>query len=172
MKSKLIRSITFFTVAIWMMTCLISCKKDFLKKSPITELSGDVLKTEADFTALLNSAYDPMQWQVYSGAQTHMFPVMWQDIRADNCLSQWAAYWTYGAPLDDLRNIKPNNTNIAAMWRKWYTAIARANTAIKFISNFNGFTNTGLKERLLAEAKFVRAFSYFELVKQIGRAHV
>ena len=168
MKSKLIRSITFFTVAIWMMTCLISCKKDFLKKSPITELSGDVLKTEADFTALLNSAYDPMQWQVYSGAQTHMFPVMWQDIRADNCLSQWAAYWTYGAPLDDLRNIKPNNTNIAAMWRKWYTAIARANTAIKFISNFNGFTNTGLKERLLAEAKFVRAFSYFELVKHFG----
>ena len=146
----------------------VSCKKDLLEKSPITELSGDVLKTEADFTALLNSAYNPLGWQVINGAQTHMYPVMWQDIRADNCLSQWAAYWTFGAPLDDLRNIKANNTNIAAMWKKWYTAIARANTAIKFITDFGGFTTAGLKERLLAEAKFVRAFSYFELVKNFG----
>ena len=145
-----------------------SCKKDFLDKSPITELSGNVLSTEQDFTALLNAAYDPIQWQVYSGPSTHMYPVMFQDIRADNCISQWASYWTFGAPFDDLRNIKPNNTNIAAMWRKWYTAIARANTATEFITKYNGFKNTGLKDRLLAEAKFVRAFSYFELVKMFG----
>jgi hypothetical protein len=168
MKNKLLIRIVFFTIAVWIMPSLISCKKNFLEKSPITELSGDVLKNETDFTALVNSAYDPMQWQVYNGAQTHMFPVMWQDIRADNCISQWAAYWTYGAVLDDLRNIKPNNTNISAMWRKWFTAIARANTAIKFVTDFNGFTTPGHKDRLLAEAKFVRAFSYFELVKHFG----
>lgn len=168
MKNKIIKQ-SKYIIAVLMVLCIFnSCKKDFLQKSPVTELSGNVLKTEADFTALLNSAYDPMQWQVYNGAQTHMYPVMWQDIRADNCLSQWASYWTYGAPLDDLRNIKSNNTNIAAMWKKWYTAVARANTAIKFITEFNGFTTPVLKDRLLAEAKFVRAFSYFELIKHFG----
>ena len=168
MKNKIIKHSLYTLATLLLLGVFSSCKKSLLEKSPITELSGDVIKTESDFTALLNSAYDPIQWQVYNGAQTHMLPVMWQDIRADNCLSQWAAYWTFGAVLDDLRNIKPNNTNITAMWQKWFTAVARANTAIKFITEFNGFTTTGLKDRLLAEAKFVRAFSYFELVKMFG----
>lgn len=168
MKKNIIKKAAYFLTVALILITVSSCKKDLLEKSPITELSGDVIKTEADFTALLNSSYDPLQWQVINGPQTHMYPVMWQDIRADNCLSQWAAYWTFGAPLDDLRNIKPNNTNITAMWRKWYTAIARANTAVKYVSDFNDFKTAGLKERLLAEAKFVRAFSYFELVKMFG----
>jgi hypothetical protein len=62
MKNKLLIRIVFFTIAVWIMPSLISCKKNFLEKSPITELSGDVLKNETDFTALVNSAYDPMQW--------------------------------------------------------------------------------------------------------------
>ena len=168
MKNKIFIKIRFIISLAFVLGMFSSCKKDFLDKSPITELSGNVLSTEQDFTALLNAAYDPMQWQVYSGPSTHMYPVMFQDIRADNCISQWASYWTFGAPFDDLRNLKPNNTNIAAMWRKWYTAIARANTATEFITKYDGFITTGLKDRLLAEAKFVRGFSYFELVKMFG----
>lgn len=168
MKNKIILKLRFIICLGLVLSTIISCKKDFLNKAPITELSGNVLSTEQDYTALLNASYDPMQWQVYNGPSTHMYPVMFQDIRADNCISQWASYWTFGVPFDDLRNIKPNNTNIAALWRKWFTAIARANTATDFIAKFNGFKTPGLKDRLLAEAKFVRAFSYFELVKMFG----
>ncbi|MEB0261572.1 MULTISPECIES: RagB/SusD family nutrient uptake outer membrane protein [unclassified Mucilaginibacter] len=170
MKNNIYKIGTTLIVSCLIACNIISCKKDtLLNKTPITSLDNTkALKTEADYTALLNSAYDPFQWQVYNGPQTHMFPVMWQDIRADNCISQWASYWTFGAVLDDLTKIQANNTNITAMWRKWYTAISRANTAINFISTYNGFTTPGLKERLLAEAKFVRAFSYFELVKHFG----
>ena len=91
--------------------CLLfaSCNKDaLLDKNPITSLnSTNALVTEADYTALTSSCYDPIQWQVINGAQTHIFPVMFQDIRADNCISQWASYWTYGAVFDDLRQIQP-----------------------------------------------------------------
>lgn len=146
-----------------------SCSKEkLLEKTPITELDNtQALKTEADYVALTNAAYDPLQWQVINGAQTHIYPVMFQDIRADNCLSQWASYWTFGAVFDDLSKIKPNNTNIAALWKKWYTAVARANAAMHFDSSF-AFTTSGLQQRLIGEAKFMRAFAYFELVKSFG----
>jgi len=140
-----------------------------LEKVPVTELVEETgIRTEADIIALTNAAYDATQWQVIQGAQTHMYPVMFQDIRADNCISQWASFWTFGLPFDDFSQIQPNNTNIAAMWRKWFTAIARANTAIEFVGSFDGFETPGLQERLDAEARFIRGFAYFELVKHFG----
>ena len=47
MKSKLLRRIIFFTVAIWMMTDLISCKKDFLKNNAasLTLQFSDIFRT-------------------------------------------------------------------------------------------------------------------------------
>ncbi len=147
-----------------------SCNKDaLLNKNPITSLnSTNALITESDYTALTSSCYDPIQWQVISGPQTHIFPVMFQDIRADNCLSQWASYWTNGAVFDDLRLIQSNNTNIAELWKKWFTAIARANAAMHSDSTFKGFVTDSLQARLIAEAKFVRAFAYFQLVINFG----
>lgn len=159
-------------VLVSILTCLIfsSCNKDaLLNKNPISSLnSTNALVTEADYIALTNSCYDPIQWQVISGAQTHIFPVMFQDIRADNCISQWASYWTYGAVFDDLRLIQPNNTNIAAMWQKWFTAVARSNAAMHSDSAFKGFVTQTLQARLIAEAKFIRAFAYFQLAINFG----
>lgn len=55
------------------------------------------------------------------------------------------------------------------LWARCYTAIARSNTALKYIPGIEdlGFT-TGEKERLIAQAKFFRAFNYFHLVKFYG----
>lgn len=171
MKSISFKKQHFLLVSI-VVLCLIftSCNKDeLLNKSPITSLnSTNALVTEADYTALTSACYDPIQWQVINGAQTHILPVMFQDIRADNCLSQWASYWTYGAVFDDLRLIESNNTNIAALWQKWFTAVARANAAMHSDSSFKGFVTDGLQARLIAEAKFVRAFAYFQLVISFG----
>ena len=80
-------------------------EEDLLDKAPITSLSSDnALQTEADMVALTNAAYDPLQWQVIQGAQTHMYPVMFQDIRADNCASQWASFWAASAPISSRRS--------------------------------------------------------------------
>jgi hypothetical protein len=148
---------------------LFSSCSDLLDKEPITELSsGNSLQTESDFVALTNSIYDPLQWQVINSPQTHHYPVMWQDIRADNCISQWASFWAAGAALDDFDLIRPNSPSVASLWQKWYTMISRANTAIEFINGFGGFETEGLQDRLIAEAKFMRAFAYFELMKMWG----
>lgn len=145
-----------------------SCSKsDLLDKTPITSLDNTkALVTESDYVALTNAVYDPLQWQENAALTT--FPVMFQDIRADNCVSQWASYWTYGTVFDDFTLIKPNNSTILGWWQKWYTVISRANTAIQFDSAFNGFITPGIQARLIAEAKFLRAFAYFQLVINFG----
>ena len=147
----------------------ISCSRDdLLEKTPVTGLSASTIESEGDIISLTNGVYDAIQTLATVGAETHMFPVMFQDIRADNCISQWASFWTFGIPFDDFSLIQPNNSNIAAMWGKWFTAIARANTAIDFAQNFKGFATDGLQDRLIAESQFIRALSYFELVKHFG----
>jgi len=143
-----------------------ACNKEkLLDKTPITSLDNTkALVREADYVALTSSAYEPFQWQV--GPYT-VFPVMFQDIRADNCVSQWASYWVPGGVYDQFP-IPPNDPSVLGYWQKWYTVISRANTAINFVKTFKGFTTTGLQERLIGEAEFVRAFAYFELVRNWG----
>jgi hypothetical protein len=159
------------TIIVMMVTCGItffstSCNKDaLLNKTPVTALDNTkALVTETEYTALTNAAYTPIHWQV--GNYT-TFPVMFQDIRADNCVSQWASYWVPGAVYDNFP-IPPNDPSNAGNWQKWYTVISRANTAINFVSSFKGFTTPGLQQRLIAEAGFLRAFAYFELVRNWG----
>ncbi|NBC02948.1 MAG: RagB/SusD family nutrient uptake outer membrane protein [Bacteroidetes bacterium] len=52
-------------------------------------------------------------------------------------------------------------------WTSCYDAISRANTAIKNIPNTEGLSDSEMNH-LLAEVRFLRAFSYFYLVKNFG----
>lgn len=52
-------------------------------------------------------------------------------------------------------------------WQYRYKGILRSNVAIEQIPNVT-FENENLKKRYIAEAKFLRAFHYFELVRNFG----
>lgn len=52
-------------------------------------------------------------------------------------------------------------------WRDAYDAISKANTAIKYTSGVEGIS-VSEENRLVAEAKFFRAFNYFALVRDFG----
>lgn len=57
--------------------------------------------------------------------------------------------------------------SLDAMWDNPYTSINRANTAIKYIPDTPGLSDTE-RATLIAEAKFFRAFNYFYLVRMFG----
>lgn len=57
--------------------------------------------------------------------------------------------------------------SIRAMWTKWYKSIGRASNAIVFTENY-GLTDTDYRDRLIGEAKFLRALNYFWLVRGWG----
>lgn len=67
--------------------------------------------------------------------------------------------------------ISPSNiaNQMNTLWANCYTAIARANTGLKYIPAIDDPTfESGEKEHLIAQAKFFRAFNYFHLVKFYG----
>lgn len=63
--------------------------------------------------------------------------------------------------------VEANNDRVALVWTQTYSAINRANIAIDNIPNITG-GNTALRERLVNEAKFIRALLYFNAVRLWG----
>lgn len=83
-------------------------------------------------------------------------------------------YYIQGTGTDNTRRdiahymVKPTNIWIADLWKYKYMGIDRANFAIEGIENMAGYEeDTSLKE-LVAQAKFLRAFLAFDLVKYWG----
>lgn len=57
--------------------------------------------------------------------------------------------------------------SLEAMWKRWYKTIGRATQAIEYTENY-GLTDAAYQNRLIGEAKFLRALCYFYLVRAWG----
>ncbi|WP_268224896.1 RagB/SusD family nutrient uptake outer membrane protein [Sinomicrobium oceani] len=69
----------------------------------------------------------------------------------------------------DLRNLTTNaeNNYLINWWQRSFKSVANANLAIERIPDID--MNEGDKQRLIGEAKFMRAFNYFNLVRIFGK---
>ncbi|PUV25370.1 MULTISPECIES: RagB/SusD family nutrient uptake outer membrane protein [Sphingobacterium] len=54
-----------------------------------------------------------------------------------------------------------------SMWKRWYKSIGRASQAIDYTEKY-GLTDEAYKNRLIGEARFLRALNYFYLVRGWG----
>ncbi|SHJ19325.1 RagB/SusD family nutrient uptake outer membrane protein [Aquimarina spongiae] len=172
MKNIKLKNISFKAIlGICMVTFMtISCEDDFLDREPITSLTSDAIQTEDDIASLVIATYDPLRWQVINNNLGHHFPVMFQGIRADDVFSQWANFWVAGRVFDQ-NPVPPNNPSVLGWWRKWFTMISRANTAIGVIEESPDeiyADPVATKAQLIAEARFLRGLAYLELVKNFG----
>jgi hypothetical protein len=92
------------------------------------------------------------------------------EVRSDNI---YPSNNDVGRDHDPINNFAPNiasNVYVEEAWRTNFNGIFKANTVLDQITK-NG-TNAGspaLATRLTAEAKFLRAFFYFDLVKYYGK---
>lgn len=68
--------------------------------------------------------------------------------------------------LDEL-SYNSSSGSLSAMWTRWYKSVGRASQAIEYIENY-GLTDQNYKNRLIGEAKFLRALNYFYLVRGWG----
>ncbi|MES2732851.1 MAG: RagB/SusD family nutrient uptake outer membrane protein [Bacteroidota bacterium] len=76
-----------------------------------------------------------------------------------------------GATQPDVRSMANNlhtstNLRVYELWQQHYAAIRKANIALEKIPAIN--FNAALKNRLLAETKFLRALYYFNIVRLFG----
>lgn len=152
MKSKYI----FLSVFI---TAVYSCEKK-LDLTPLTNPTVNTFyKTSEDATAAITGVYSLLQ-DIY----THEVIVTPNTIGADDGVpflqgnADRRALWSY--------NFVSTNSFSSSPWSTSYQLIQRANVAIARIPGIQ--MNENLKNRYVAEAKFLRAMMYFNLVRFYG----
>ena len=138
---------------ILLLTGTISCKKDFLDRQPKDLVSEDVAYSSVSgITALSVTLYNDMQTEDFS-------------YHVDN-----EAGFPSTTTDEAVRTYVWGNINNAVMgnwFGDWdYARIRRVNDFIAKVSNAP--IDNGNRDRFLAEARFIRAFHYFALVKRYG----
>lgn len=137
---------------------------DFLDKKPLgVESSTDFLQTENQALLATTAVYDAAGWR-YS---QEIFEWFLGDVVSDDAEKggENAADWAELQQLKDFR-ANPANSISFGRWSELYQGIYRANIVIAGVPQID--MDPGLRARLVGEAKFLRGFFYFQLVKTFG----
>jgi len=141
---------------------LFSCKK-YLDKSPLDSVNtSNFWKTSDDAISAINGAYQPLQWPKLFNLR------IWSsDIWAGNSIVG-AGGGTDGIETQDISNFVTTTDNAAALdiWRGPAPGILRCNLVLQNVPGMS--IDETLKNRILGEAKFLRATYYFILVRLFG----
>jgi len=135
-----------------------SCKK--LNENPDAFISPvNFYKTKSDALAAITAVYSPVR---LNGFVTRNYVIL-GEITTDNMFPL-----SNSAPRIELDNYVHTSQNgiLRETWDNFYIGITRANASINKIPAIS--MEEQLKTRLVAEAKFLRAFYYFHLVRLFG----
>ncbi len=142
---------------------LVSCQNDFLELKPDTNGSaGNFYQTKDQFIQAINSAYSPLQ-----GIQNN---TMWLlgEVRSDNTSYQQNTADRSGTPreeIDEFRDID-QNANFQTFFNSSYLGISRCNLLLTKIKTAT-FDQPTLNQ-IEGEARFLRAYYYFNLTRVFG----
>lgn len=144
---------------------LASCENSFLERSPIIGITQDnFYETEEDAIAAVNSAYAALQFELSPGGHFRWF---WGDIMSDDS-NKGGSGDNDVAELGELENfLGPVDTDmLEGEWSACYEGIYRANTVLEYVPPME--ISETIKNQVVAEAKFIRAWFYYNLVTMFG----
>lgn len=146
-----------------------SCSKDFLDTEPITSLTdGNFYRTPDDAYTALVGCYDGMQIAV--GASGQAFHVT-AEVLSDDCFGGTGNSDGFNYQAMDEFDISraPSYTDLFNdTWAKYYQAIYRCNVLIQKMDQIEWGNNDQLRNTIEGEARFIRAYMYFDLVRLFG----
>jgi starch-binding outer membrane protein, SusD/RagB family len=156
----------YFSIIVLPVIILSSCKKD-LNQVPIsTATTATFYKQPSDFIQAVNATYNSLR-----GYPDRLMEL--SEVRSDNI---YPSNNDVGRDHDPINNFAPNiasNTYVEEAWRANFNGIFKANTVLDQIAkNGSNVGSAQLATRLEAEAKFLRAFFYFDLVKYFGKVPI
>ncbi|RZL00367.1 MAG: RagB/SusD family nutrient uptake outer membrane protein, partial [Hymenobacter sp.] len=146
--------------------------KSFLDKDPLGTVTQTNLFNDATNAAqAVNAVYDVAGWDqgpkfgVGDFVTVH-FEWMFGDVLSDD--AEKGSSPSDFTAVSDIKNWSVQTTNaiVASLWTHSFTGVARANTVINNIDA--GSIDSSLKNRIKGEALFLRAYFYFNLVKNFG----
>ena len=144
-----------------------SCTTDFLELKPRgTMLETNFYQTEEELMEALVATYDVLQW---GGTNGWTMTLGLLNAASDDTYAggsdasdqpNWVAY--------DQFTLDPFIGPQLGLWQKYYSGIYRANLLLEKIGDAPDDIPSSFKARSIAEAKFLRAYFYFDLVRFFG----
>ena len=143
------------------------CRDYLTEIEPDTTLLGDFFTSTAAAEQNVTGCYVPLMWEF-----NHTYLSEWfiGDIVSDDA-PKGGGNTSDMADAYDMENWRTTsqNTLLLDFYRAQYQGVGRCNLAIKYISNMeigtDEFFTPEMKNRLLGEAYFLRAYYYFRLVR-------
>jgi len=168
---KPIKFIKLFSVALFALSAT-GCKKMLDLKPPMSETTSNFYENEDQAFQALVSAYSVLNFsapQTAAGSYVNCAYEVTSEILGDCC---WAG-GEGGAGYDQdcyrrsTYNARVDDPAAEALWGKYYKGIYRCNV---FFANINTppFRDETVRQRYIAEAHFLRAYYYFDLVRLYG----
>lgn len=159
----------YILAAIMSMGIITACSEDFLDKEPqVLIVVENFYKTGNDAILAVNASYTPLQWEFND---TYFNEWLFGDIVSDDALKGGKDISDM-ADIHQLENFKGTASNepLLQFYRAQYQGIYRCNLAIANIPSIepDDTMDLSLKNRLIAEAKTLRAYYYFRLVRIFG----
>tara|TARA_R110001632_G_scaffold19898_7_gene59845 strand:- start:3610 stop:5106 length:1497 start_codon:yes stop_codon:yes gene_type:complete len=156
-KKKMKKLYIKISIILISLSTITSCSDDFINVESADVNSDAFFNSEADYQNALIGAYDILQ--------STYINVMLGEIASDNTLAggESATDVVGIQEIDDMIHT-PINSNLRDVWSWMYAGVNRTNFILEFQDkiDFNG------KEQVIAQARFLRAYYYFELVKWFG----
>lgn len=153
---------------------LAGCKDDFLEIVPETSLSSATFFTKpADFQQAINAAYVPLR-TITNNMGTEGGAWVLGEMHSDN--TYYARNPNFGATEQEedvadfaipTANGVTSNEHIREQYRQDYQIIARTNQILASIDKVE-FSDAAMKNNIMGQALFLRAYAYFELVRYFG----
>lgn len=151
---------TYQIITVLVLLLQFSCSKSFLERTPIDKkVEADFYKTPEDAFEALVSAYSILDVSGYGNI------ILTTEVASDDCfggggisdngLQQW----------DRFQSFNDHNTDA---WTKYYQGVYRANQFLQKVDGVDFSSAPKLQQQYTGEAKFLRAYFYFDLVRMFG----
>lgn len=153
-----------YIVIILLTLIFTSCKEDVVNLIPITSSStAGFYKTGQDMINAINAAYGSLQ-----GGAAAANEFMFGDLPTDDAQAVQALYAQGHGDFDNYTSTvsSSNAGQVSNRWTGCYSGISRVNIILNRIDAIQ--MDAALKARIIGEAKFLRAYFYFNLVKIFG----
>jgi starch-binding outer membrane protein, SusD/RagB family len=148
---------------------LTSCNDWLTAETPGTTKLSEAFTNVDVAVNTANAVYVPLMWE-YGNSTTYYSEWFIGDIVSDDAL-KGGQYLQDMAAVRDMENFKTNTNNVFLLgfYRAQWQGISRANLAIEEIPGTKvEESEESTLDRLVGEAKFLRAYYYFRLVRVFG----
>lgn len=140
------------------------CSKTFVEQANPNAVPADgAYQTETDITTGVYGVYQALRSSnaVGEGAS------LWTDDRADD-INTTDNQSNNGEPFQfSAFSLVPSNSYLQSHWTALYVPIARANMILSLIKGIP-FANEATRAQYIGELKFLRAYMYYQLVREFG----